>query len=227
MKKILSLFLIAISILLVSCGKKDTVVATRKDNPTAESIESFKLESVKNGKTIKTVEEDKNYYVIKIAEDAKSTLFAHHTAIDNLIEEHKTLFKTVKISPLSFTNTFNSYEVNEIMAEVFDSKTGITKELLGVDFDLKANKKWVIEIKCNDVVDAYLNDNQKNNYVSKVYLPMYVEHYENNEPTLKAYVMVPVYYALTTINDDVNSDTVFNSIDSKELVFDEKTNLLK
>lgn len=230
MKKILSVLLLVMTIVLASCGQKDTKVTTRIDNPSADTIASLKLDSVKNGKAIKVTEEDDNYYIIKIAEDAKSTLFAHHTLLDEIIEKSindKRTFEAVNVAPLVFTSQINSYEVNEIMAEIFDAKTGITKESLGVDFDLRTNKKWSAELSCENIVNAYKNSNQRNNYASKIYLPMFVEHYEKNEATLKVFVMVPIYYELTTITDNVNSNAIFENIVVPTLTFDEKTNLLK
>lgn len=226
MKKILSIFLIAISVLLASCGKKDTETTTRIDNPSAETVASLKLEDVKNGKAIKEVSDAEDYYVIKIANDAKASMFAHNTALDELIEANKKLLKTVNVSPLVFTSQIKEEEKTAIMKEVYDSKTGITKASLGVDFELKSAKKWTVELNCSDVVDAYLNSNQKNNNISKIYLPLYVERYAKNELTLKVYVMLPVYYALTTINDGVNSDSVFKNFATPTLNFDAETNLL-
>lgn len=226
MKKILSIFLIAISVLLASCGKKDTETTTRIDNPSAETVASLKLEDVKNGKAIKEVSDAEDYYVIKIANDAKASMFAHNTALDELIDVNKKLLKTVNVSPLVFTSQIKEEEKTAIMKEVYDSKTGITKASLGVDFELKSAKKWTVELNCSDVVDAYLNSNQKNNNISKIYLPLYVERYAKNELTLKVYVMLPVYYALTTINDGVNSDSVFKNFPTPTLNFDAETNLL-
>lgn len=228
MKKILGIFLIAISLLLVSCGKKDTETTTRIDSPSAETVSSLKLESVKNGKTIKAAPTDsEDYYIIKIAEDAKGSLFAHNTALDETIDANKKLMRSINVSPLTFTSSITEEEKAAIMKEVYASETGITKASLGVDFELKSVKKWTVELDCEDIVDAYLNSNQKNNNISKIYLPLYVEHYVKNEVTLKAYVMIPVYYAFTTINDGVNSDATFKDFAVATLSFDSETNLLK
>ena len=186
MKKILSIFLIAISVLLASCGKKDTETTTRIDNPSAETVASLKLEDVKNGKAIKEVSDAEDYYVIKIANDAKASMFAHNTALDELIEANKKLLKTVNVSPLVFTSQIKEEEKTAIMKEVYDSKTGITKASLGVDFELKSAKKWTVELNCSDVVDAYLNNDEEALILTNI--PLYKGILESKSVLLKSEV---------------------------------------
>ncbi len=222
MKKYFLIIMIVFIGLLTACsnGTKDT--NTRVDAPSENLTNVLKLNSVQEGKEIKEVDKTKKeYYSIRIAEDTKSTLFVYNTMVDSQIEEHKTKIETFNINPLTFSSQITTTEATKIMSEIFDAKTGITKETLGVDFNLKASSAWTRTIKAKEVVDAYINQNQRDNALSIIYLPVYVEHVQNNKTTLKVFVMVPVYYELTTCIQGVVQAETFKDIPVLNLSFTE------
>lgn len=227
MKKYLIIILLAFTIVLTSCGGGSKDTNTRIDEPSNELYTALNLESVENGKTIKEVDTTKSeYYSIKIAEDAKSTLFVYSTNIDAMIEAQGTHLESFNVNPLTFSSQITTTETTKIMSELFDTETGITSETLGVDFNLKASTKWTRSIDADVVVDAYFNQNQRNNCVAIVYLPVQVEHVESSKTTLKVFVMIPVYYEITTYVDGVIQGDAFKNIPTQNFTFTED-NLLK
>ncbi|MBE6137356.1 MAG: hypothetical protein E7176_03065 [Erysipelotrichaceae bacterium] len=221
MKKILALLLILASITLASCGKKkdDT---KRIDQPGEAIALDLKLEEAKNGVRIVDVNTSKKeYYDIRMANDAHSTLFVYNVMLDEQFETHGNLIRDAQIKPLIFTANIYEEETVKICSTVFDSKEGITKEELGVSFDIMARSSWVDSINLEDSYNAYVNDGVKNNCVSIVYLPLFVEHVEDSKSVLEIYVMMPVYYELTTCADGVISSTAFDGLAVKEFVFTE------
>lgn len=225
MKKILTLILMLCSFALVSCNSGQADDSKRIDVPSSELVESLKLESVKNGKSIKEVDKtQKEYYEIKIAEDTPSTLFVYNSMLDGMLEEHGSSLQSINVNPLTFTAEITTTEAAKIMSEVFDASTGITKEALGLDFDLTASTSWTKALDAKDVVSAY-NDGKRNNSLSIIYLPTYVEHVQNSKSVLTVYVFIPVYYEFTTYSDGKVESSRFDNLPIPALTFNEN-NLL-
>lgn len=222
MKKILALLLMVASLTLASCGgKKDDT--KRIDQPNEQIALDLKLEDVKNGNSIVEVDTSKKeYYDIKMAQDANSTLFVYNVMIDDQFESNGSLIRDAQVKPLIFTNKIHEEEAIEICSTVFDPKEGITKEELGVSFDIIARTNWVASISLEDAYNAYINNDVRNNCISIVYLPVLVEHVENSKSVLEIFVMMPVYYEVTTITDGVIASEAFNGLPVKEFIFTEE-----
>lgn len=228
MKKILTALLLLVSMALVSCNNNTKDDTKRMDVPSNALITELKLESVKSGKTIKEIDTTKTeYYSIKIAEDAYSTLFAYNTSLDATIAQHEEngeKLQSFSVNPLTFTGEITSTETTQIINEIFDLETGITKEVLGVSFEIKVMNAWTATLDASSLLEAYRND-QRDNYLSVIYLPTLVEHISGGKSVLEAYVMVPVYYEFTTIRQNVNSSDTVKEFPVQELTFNEN-NLL-
>ncbi len=225
MKKILTVLLVVFSFVLVSCNNGSKDDSKRIDVPSSELVETLKLESVKNGKSLKEVDKtQKEYYEIKIAEDTKSTLFVYNSMLDGLLEEHGNSLQTLNVNPLTFTAEITTTESSKIMSEVFDSTSGITKETLNLDFDLMTSTSWSNSISAKDVVNAY-KDGKRDNSLSIIYLPTYVEHVQNSKSVLAVYVLIPVYYEITTFSNDKVESSKFSGLPIHSLTFNEN-NLL-
>lgn len=228
MKKIFTVLLLLISMTLVSCNNNSKDDTKRMDVPSSDLITELKLETVKNGKTLKEIDTTKTeYYSIKIAEDAHSTLFAYNTSLDATIDLHEEKgekLQSFSVNPLTFTGEITSTEATQIISEIFDAETGITKELLGISFELKTMNAWTTAMDVSSLLEAY-RDGQRDNYLSVIYLPTLVEHISGGKSVLEAYVIVPVYYEFTTIQQNVNSSNIIKEFPVHELTFNEN-NLL-
>jgi len=222
MKKILTFLLILSCFTLASCKSKDTT--KRIDQPTDELVAEFKLDAVASGVSIVEVNKSKKeYYDIKMASDAKSTLFVYNSMLDSAIEKNKESLREVIVNPLVFESDIyvDQEELTKICSTVFDSKKGLTSERLGVSFDLIPTTTWVSKINARDMVDKYINESVRNNCVSIVYLPIKVEHVDNSKSVLESHILMPVYYELTTCTDGVIASETFKGLDIKEVVFNE------
>lgn len=210
---------------LTSCKKTETI-ARRVDSPSTETADLLKLDSVKNG--VDAYEFDntaKNYYDIKIAEDASSTIVVYNTAIDSFLEQHGDRNERVNVYPLAFSGEINVTEKSEIVRNAYSSTTKITKENLNVSFDIDYGTSWGSEYSLKDVYKAYL-DGQRNNYVSVAYLPIHVVEVSNEVEILNVYVLIPLHVELTTIENNTNSYENFKSLKTVELPFNEDKTLL-
>lgn len=222
MKKILAFLLILSSFTLASCKGKDTT--KRIDQPSEELIAEFQLDKVAEGVSIVEVDKSKKeYYDIKIASDAKSTLFVYNSMLDSTFEEHKELLRDVVVNPLVFKGAIytDEKELTTICSTVFDSKKGLTGERLGVSFDLITTTTWTSKVDAREAVDAYLNDGVKNNCVSIIYLPIKVEHVDNSKSVLESHILMPIYYELTTYTDGVIASDKFAGFEIKEIEFND------
>lgn len=210
---------------LTSCKKTETI-ARRVDSPSSETIAKLNLDSVKNG--IDAYEFDntsKNYYDIKIAEDSKSTIVVYNTAIDSFLEQHGDRNERVNVAPLTFSGEITATEKTEILKNAYSSTTKLTKDLLNVGFEIDYGTNWGKSYSLKDVYKSYL-DGQKNNYVSVAYIPLHVVEISNEVEILNVYVLIPLHVELTTIENNTNSYSEFNSLKTVELTFDESNTLL-
>lgn len=222
MKKILTVFVLMLTLVLASCGTtQDTSI--RKDNPSSEMNTLLGLDSVKNGKSINEVDtSSKDYYNIKLAEDKKSSLFVYNCMIDSVLKESEERLRFLTVNPLIFTADFTVDETTKIAGDLYSV---LTKEYLGVGFDINVSSSWGTTIDAKDVMQAYV-DGQRDNSISIVYLPVYVEHYQNSQMVLSAFVIMPVYYEVTTFSNDKIQSEAFNGYTIKDVKFAEGSTLL-
>lgn len=222
MKKILTVFVLMLTLVLASCGTTQDN-SLRKDNPSSEMSELLGLDSVKSGSNITEVDVvSKDYYNIKLAEDKKSSLFVYNCLIDSILEESEERLRFLTVNPLIFTADFTVDETTKIAGNLYSV---VNKEYLGVGFDINVSSSWGTTIDAKDVMQAYV-DGQRDNCISIVYLPAYVEHYQNNQMVLSAYVIMPVYYEMTTFKDNKIQSETFNGYTIKDVKFAEGSTLL-
>lgn len=194
------------------------------DNPSASLVTELNLESVKNGKTIHEVDTTaKNYYSVKTAEDVSSVLFVYNCSLDDTLESIKKNLKEYDIYSLSFVNSITAQEQSQIASIVYKSDE-ITKDKLNVSFDLKKASSWNIKVKAGDVLEKYL-EGQRNNYLSILYLPIYVQHVEKSQSVLEVYAFVPIYYDFTIIESGNINKEELKGFPTPALTFNEN-NLL-
>lgn len=219
MKKIIVFLFAFVSILLVSCGKKDEI-APRRDNPHTDNVELLDLDLVKNGNAVVDTDTSAaNYYLVKVASDLNKSLFVYETELDETFEYHinrKENITHVSISALTFSSEIQEAEASTIISTVF-AEDGINKDKLELANELNTSATGATTVAIKDFFDAYKNENVKGNKLITVYLPTYTERYVEGSFVLGVYVMVPVYYEI--VSNDVKASNVIDSIKKPELKF--------
>lgn len=226
MKKILVFLFAFVSILLVSCSKKEEIV-TRRDNPHTDNASALSLSDVKSGNLVLDVDTSLNeYYLVKTASNINESLFVFETELDETFEYHLNRgerVRKVNISALSFSAEITDNELLQILTTVF-AEDAINKEKLGLSNDLNVSFNGTTTADVEDNFTAYKNENVKGNKTKVIYLPTYAERIVDGEVALAVYVMIPVYYEIIT--NDKPASAAFDGIDTPNLVFDEETKLL-
>lgn len=222
MKKIALVLVLFVTILLTSCGGNGKVTAVI-DKPATEINLELNLDAVKNGNSINnTIDKSKDYADVKVAEDAKSTLFYD---VINLETHLNNSFMGVSIKVLTF-NTITNY-LPVFLSELNHKDYGITADGLEKTFTVndgaKSLFKSLAETTTAKLPSEY--DLEKENVLVVVYLPVYCVYNAEGQDVVKSFILVPVYYNYTYMTDgkvedvniaDINNYTV--SLNSKGLL---------
>lgn len=214
--------MLALMFTLTSCSSKE-LLTKRTDNPNTTLAASLKLDSVKNGVVLNAYDNTQDdYYVIKIAEDANSTLIAYDSMLDSTLELTEGRTESLVVSPLTFNKEISDTEKVNIITEVFEENKLASK--ITVSFEIKTTTTWATKLVAGveELQNAYL-EGQRDNALSIVYLPVFVEHYQDGKNVLEVYVLIPLYYEITTVSEGKSSSEVFNSFAKPELLFNEVT----
>lgn len=228
MKKIFTLFLLMLSIVLVSCssGEKQDLKSLRKDEVSDEIKTQLNItfDETTGSKKIYTKErENDSYYDIYVAEDINASLFSYSYDITKDIDKH---LKKVLVNTLTFADSMYSDEMAAYLKEFYAKEYGVTK--LGLNFTPITDDAWTKNLYDSVILDA-ANDNVENIEVSIVYLPtLFVRTYKGNE-ILKVYVFVPVYVKYLSDGKEIKEkDDTYELVDytnpykEVELLFDTK-----
>ena len=220
MKKILATCIVLfMAIFMTSCKKNEETVKVT-DFPLDSVVEDLKLNDVKNGNSITEVDKSsKEYYDIKIASNKKDTLFTVVTNIDSIIKDNGDHFRSATVYPLTFTGELSDSIKSGIMNCVF-STAKLDNAMIGFEKELNMSTSWGLNVDVSRAVENY-NNNIKNNQIAVVYIPTYVSYVKDGVELVSCYVMIPVYYEVTTSVVDKFYDVVV-----KDLVFNEN-NLLQ
>ena len=227
MKKICTLiFVCSLLFMVSSCSKKQDIV-TRKDNPSNEMITTLNLEGVKNGNSLIEVDNTANeYYDIKMAADYNSTFFVHTTNLDNIAKEQGDKIHSLSIKPLTFTSDITTTETSNIINKFYGDSGIKAKQDLAVSVNI-SNDSWDKQTYWNynvkngvsDAIDKFLNGEMTNINLSVIYLPTYIEHYQDSKLSLAIYAMLPVYFEITTLKDGKIESEAFNNISTPAISF--------
>ena len=219
MKKILAFLFIFTTILLSSCGDK-TDTTKRVDNPDQALAAALNLETVKAGDLLNEVDEtQEDYYKIIAAKDIKASLVVYESNLDAALENANGRTQSLSVSYLTFIE-FSDIEKAGIISQLFNDNSKLKAALFSDSFELNKVNAWTKSFKegVSDLQAAYTNG-QRNNALSVIYLPIYVEHYQESKCLLEAYALVPVYYEITTVNEGVTSKALFNNYSKPALTF--------
>lgn len=223
MKKLGLILVLFMCIALTSCGNKETRVAV-SDNPEASINAALNLEELKNGVSLNSNldKTQKSYVDVKVASNIKDSLFYDVIEIEEYLGED---FKGVNLNYLRFSNKIFSTDIVNFFAELNNKDYGITEEKLGIDFTTDSNSGSLLG-KLNttnfaSLPSEYDVDSEKVSAVAVVYLPVYCIYHEGSQDYTKAYLLVPVFYSYTFVNNGVVEDANFAGINNYKVTLNE------
>lgn len=197
MKKIIFTFLVIINLILfTSCGSGKSQRAQIFDEPETTLSQQLKLDSVKNGVSLNSsLDKNKAYYDVKIANDASSTLFYTATNIDSYLNDR---LSKITVSMLKF-NTSANVEYTGFINEMNNKDYGLSESKIGYDFT-NDNNSFMSRIALSQTL-SIPNDYKANENDSAVlvvvYLPVYCVYNDGSQDYNRVFLMVPVYYEFT------------------------------
>lgn len=220
MKKLTLVLILFVTILLTSCGGNKKVTAVI-DKPAEEISTALNLEAVKNGNSVNSaIDKTKDYADVKIANNASTTLF--YDVID--LETHiNNSFMGVNVNTLVFSSQVVNY-VPTFLAELNNAEYGLTAEGIGKTFTVsesgEALFKGLVQQTTAKLPEGY--DLEKQNVLVVVYLPVYCIYNAEGQDIIKSFMLVPVYYNYTYVNDGVVEDSNITDINKYVIALNDK-----
>lgn len=210
MKKLTLIVMLFMCIGLVGCGNSEKRVAV-SDNPADEIKTTLNLEAVKNGVSLnaKLDTTAKKYYDVKIASDAKSTLFYSIVEIDEYLNQS---FKGINLKALSFNNKLISTDIANFFLELNNEDYGLDEEKLGKEFTTTTSSGELFgRLNSTNFIGLpsdYDSSSEKTNALVVVYLPVYCIYHEGNQDQIKAFYLVPVYYNFVIVDGAIEDSNL-------------------
>ena len=218
MKKLLAIFLVLFALCLTSCAQ-----AEQMENPTDEIINLLKLNDVKSGSPLTTVDTTKTDYVeILVANDAKASCFVYNVKFDENFKKNGSKIKELQIKALTFVTTIDKEQQALIMEEVYNETYGISKKVTTA-FECEG---FYHVTNVDKGLELYENG-EDNVTLSVIYLPIRAKVCQEGEVTVDNYVMVPIYCAFNVYEKNTYTDTTFNGYTILGNEFVDAANYLK
>lgn len=190
-KKVFLVFSLILCIFLTSCKNNGPVVKLT-DNASQEVYEQLNLAQLQNGVSInKELDKtDKNYIDVLLPAEPEKSLVVRHVNMDNAFGENKV--KAVNAVALTFVTGISAEYQTAIMAEIYNSEYGITKEKLGLSVDLLKGTSFSVKVPSNLGLEYY-EQGKTNITLSVIYLPTRVIVVNDSQSVADVTVLVPVY----------------------------------
>lgn len=190
-KKLLLVFSLFLCIFLASCrGNEKT--ATLTDNADSAVYEKLNLSVLENATSInKNLDKtQKNYIDVKLPTDLNGTLVVRNVNLDGAFGKEE--LKQINVMALTFVTGISAEYQTAIMAEVYNSEYGITKEKLGLPVDILTGTSFAFKVSSEQAIN-YHNENKTNITLSVIYLPVKVVIVNNSKTAADITILVPVY----------------------------------
>ena len=244
MKKLLLPIFALCGLALTACNTGTKLTDLRQDE-VAQSVKDELLINFNDTTNSIRLESDdrtnqKSYYDVYVSNDTKNNLFTYTIEFSKLNDKELTFEEAVKanrfrgasISNLIFNDKIYTEESTAILAEVYNTKYGISKndsngksELLGLK--VKTKNLWTETIDCDAAVKAYQDDKKTDIKLQILYMPVFAKRVNDGLQVLKVWVFVPVSYNFVTGDQMVElennqlkySPNSFTQYKNVELVF--------
>lgn len=211
MKKIYGIILLGLCILMASCsGSPQQEIGNLVDTHSVsdELKETLGLNnltvSLNNPATA-----DPNYQNVVISTDLNESLFSYMINLDAIFENNGDRAISANVQPLTFVSGISSDYQSMLYTLLNDSNNGLTKEKLEVEYDL-AIRGWSTSVSLRDAYRDY-TDGERNQVLAIVYLPIKFVVFESSTTKLDVHIMVPVYYGITSYENNQFADAAFNA----------------
>ena len=198
MKKVfLSLLVIGSLFLFGSCKKGSQII---NDAPRADVYQALKLDEVEKGRKL-VGNTNAPYYDVKVSNDLTGTLFYQTIEVTEYVEKNH----SINLKPIAFAESFangTNPTLVELVNILNNKDYGIKKEALGVNLVEDANSAYLLG-KLTTTNTITIPESFEGNTLVVVYLPIYGIYFNSGEAFQNVFLMMPVYYSLTT-NENVS-----------------------